>query len=342
MSKTLRPKATPSLRTLQDSLNQPDSSHLFSEKQTCYKEVGCFTSRLLSCHPRAPQSPRKIQATMILFTRANRDRPDGERLSYTHPTMISRSTFDPTKETKIAIHGYLDSHGSEHWLAFSKAMLDAFDVNLIMVDWSKAAKTIDYEQSRADIRVVGVLVANLIEMIHSETGASPVQSVHLIGHSLGAHAAGYAGEACSELVGRITGLDPAGPGFTGLFAHDNCRLSSGDAMFVDVIHTNGRPMTKGGAGLMEQLGNQDFYPNGGQEQPGGHGTLHGEPSRTGDQFRSTRKANTWKSLLASGHYLECGDDADIPCPEMGYWSNWTLGVGAFYLETNAESRFSQD
>ena len=37
--------------------------------------------------------------------------------------------------------------------------------------------------------------------------------VHIIGFSLGCHVAGYAGEAMSVKVRRITGLDPAGVDF---------------------------------------------------------------------------------------------------------------------------------
>lgn len=38
------------------------------------------------------------------------------------------------------------------------------------------------------------------------------KNVHIIGHSLGAHTAGYAGTLVQGL-GRITGLDPAEPYF---------------------------------------------------------------------------------------------------------------------------------
>ena len=61
------------------------------------------------------------------------------------------------------------------------------------------------------------------------------KNVHIIGHSLGAHTAGYAGERIQKL-GRITGLDPAEPYFQGM--SENVRLDPSDAEFVDVIHSD--------------------------------------------------------------------------------------------------------
>lgn len=62
------------------------------------------------------------------------------------------------------------------------------------------------------------------------------KDVHIIGHSLGAHTAGYAGERIDKL-GRITGLDPAEPYFQGM--PEQVRLDPNDADLVDVIHTDG-------------------------------------------------------------------------------------------------------
>lgn len=93
-----------------------------------------------------------------------------------------------------------------------------------------------------------------------------MQSIHLIGHSLGAHAAGFAGSFTSARVSRISGLDPALPGFE-ITAGPELRLDPTDAEFVDVIHTCG-----GVLGFYEPLGHVDFYPNGGvPSQPGCNG-----------------------------------------------------------------------
>lgn len=64
-----------------------------------------------------------------------------------------------------------------------------------------------------------------------------------------------------EKIGRITGLDPAGPQFEGNIPDE--RLSDDDADFVDVLHTDG-----GTLGYEASIGHVDYFPNGGKRQAG--------------------------------------------------------------------------
>ncbi|XP_053206845.1 probable phospholipase A1 magnifin isoform X2 [Panonychus citri] len=59
-------------------------------------------------------------------------------------------------------------------------------------------------------------------------------------------------------------IDPAGQSFD---INDNRnRLDPTDALFVDVIHSDGGESVIDGLGLEEQVGRMDFYPNGGERQ----------------------------------------------------------------------------
>ncbi|MGE9615916.1 MAG: hypothetical protein ACQPRI_06405 [Solitalea-like symbiont of Tyrophagus putrescentiae] len=92
-------------------------------------------------------------------------------------------------------------------------------------------------------------------------------SFHIIGHSLGSHVAGNAGKFLGKgVLGRITGLDPAGPFFEGL--QPEARLWHTDAQYVDSIHTDARPLLEVGFGMYETCSHVDIYPNGGKVQPG--------------------------------------------------------------------------
>ncbi|XP_064615678.1 inactive pancreatic lipase-related protein 1-like [Liolophura sinensis] len=62
-------------------------------------------------------------------------------------------------------------------------------------------------------------------------------------------------------------LDPAEPNFKG--KDKSIILDPSDAHFVDVIHSDGTPFVGlQGFGLANPAGHVDFYPNGGQHQPG--------------------------------------------------------------------------
>ena len=50
-----------------------------------------------------------------------------------------------------------------------------------------------YSQATANTRVVGLEIGYLVNWLITEYGVDPA-NVHLMGHSLGAHASGYAGE----------------------------------------------------------------------------------------------------------------------------------------------------
>ena len=76
-------------------------------------------------------------------------------------------------------------------------------MNVIIVDWSHGA-TMPYSKAATNTRVVGAQIAQLVTTIMNVTLAT-AGSFHIIGHSLGSHIAGYAGERVPHF-GRITGI----------------------------------------------------------------------------------------------------------------------------------------
>jgi hypothetical protein len=99
-----------------------------------------------------------------------------------------------------------------------------------------------------------------VEFIIQSGFASGPDSIHFVGQSLGVHVAGSAGynveQNLGSKIGRVTGLDAAGP-FMSLLRYQD-RISPDKGTFVDLIHTSvdffGTPIA---------LGTADFYANGG-------------------------------------------------------------------------------
>ncbi|XP_076390464.1 pancreatic lipase-related protein 2-like isoform X2 [Megachile rotundata] len=196
----------------------------------------------------------------LLFTRRNPNYPT--KLNSFDSFTLKNSNFDVRYPTIIFIHGYSENAFEGSAAAIRKAYLKRGEYNLIVVDWSKLGGLPWYVTAVRNTRIIGPRVARLVKWLDA-LGTVSLPSLHVIGFSLGAEIAGFMGKALApRKVGRITGLDAAYPLYmnTGREGH----LTKSDAMFVDVIHTDG-----GHFGFPNPLGHVDFYPNGGRPvQPG--------------------------------------------------------------------------
>ncbi|KAM8780302.1 LOW QUALITY PROTEIN: pancreatic lipase-related protein 3 [Rhynchonycteris naso] len=237
----------------------------FSGKEICYERVGCFRdglpwtgtwSRQLAG---LPSSPEEISTRFLLYTRHN---PKAhQEVSAVNYQTLQASHFRTDKMTHITIPGWKSDRKWQRDMC--NGLLRVEDVNCINVDWVNGSR--EYIHAVNNLRVVGAEVAYFIDVLVKQFGYSP-SKVYLIGHSLGAHLAREAGSRTPGL-GRITGLDPAGPYFHN--TPNEVRLDPSDANFVDVIHTNAvHFLFEFGAGTINACGHLDFYPNGGKHMPG--------------------------------------------------------------------------
>ncbi|KAH9523411.1 hypothetical protein Btru_039960 [Bulinus truncatus] len=212
------------------------------------------------------QCPAEINVSFNLYTRAHRSAP---QKIHSGEANVKSTSYNGAKKTVFVAHGFTDS-GAAPWMsAMKNALLDSEDMNVVLVDWQQGAKGPNYYQATANTRVVGSMIGRLIQDMHSFTQAD-FGHFHLIGHSLGAHIMGYAGKEVFRLtnqkVGRITGMDPAGPKFESYSSW--VRIDASDAHYVDIIHTDAEPLINAGFGIRGSIGHADFYPNGGVHQPG--------------------------------------------------------------------------
>ncbi|XP_038073630.1 pancreatic lipase-related protein 2-like [Patiria miniata] len=324
-------------------------------EEVCYGDIGCFTDEapfdVFFRFP--PMSPEYINTEFLLYTRLNPSLY--MKVDRTDPASVEYSTFSPRRRTVFIIHGFTEKGSRAEWMKEMKdTLLEAENLNVFLVDWASGSRNL-YTQSVQNTRVVGRVIAKFIQFLNTETGAS-FDQIHLIGHSLGAHISGYAG-AYQPGIARITGLDPAGPNF-----RDNdpaCRLDPTDAIFVDNIHSDGETLLELGMGLQQPLGDVDFYPNGGKEQPGCPKTVSDKLDDTESElkcshFRAvyyfTESIQTTQCQFASypcsswDEFLngQCSDCGALGCPSMGYRADSTLARGKFYLQTASQEPYCQD
>lgn len=185
--------------------------------------------------------------------------------------------FPDNPRVTFIVHGFMSANLSAY-VSIKDALLSLNEIHLkpdvvVIVDWRKLScikcdLSIGYDKAAKNTRRVGREVAYVLCLLRKHRNLDPAK-VHLIGFSLGAHVVGVAGRKAvlsynlPEKVGRISGLDPAGPYFEDYVGY----LDRDDATFVDIIHTNGgNKILKGQFGMEKAVGHIDFYPNGGSQQ----------------------------------------------------------------------------
>lgn len=216
-----------------------------------------FTYSVIYGLPISPSGPSNVTENDVTFYLFNQTFKD-------EPLILSEenlNTLSKNKKLVIIIHGYIENGLKFSYVGIKDAYLEKNDYNVILADWQEPASKV-YSVSAANTRFIGNIIAGRV--IKSKV---PLEQIHIVGHSLGAQVSGFAGKEIKRLtngskIGRITGIDPAGPLFEG--ASTLNRLHKEDALFVDIIHTDG-----GKFGIVENVGHVDFYPNGGRAlQPG--------------------------------------------------------------------------
>uniref|UniRef100_A0A8C1N6Q9 triacylglycerol lipase n=1 Tax=Cyprinus carpio TaxID=7962 RepID=A0A8C1N6Q9_CYPCA len=182
---------------------------------------------------------------------------DGCNLQPGKKESIEECGFNASFKTILIIHGWAMSGMFESWMHKLVAAVQRreSEANVVVVDWLGLAHQL-YPDVVNHTRRVGQSIATLLDWLQEEVQLQ-LKDVHMIGYSLGAHVAGYAGtfsfwphlNICSGVESRK-------------------RLSPDDADFVDVLHTYSRGALGVSIGIQEPIGHIDIYPNGGDVQPG--------------------------------------------------------------------------
>lgn len=197
-----------------------------------------------------------------------------------------------------------------------------------------------YKKWIKSIPTVGEYVGDLLISLAKAKNLS-MENIRIIGFSLGAHVAGYIGKTIQvkigKKIGRITGLDPAGPLFRNVSSEK--RLDKDDAMLVDVIHTHGMMY-----GLYKPIGHVDFYVNGGCTQkctilpkypPCSHNLAC-------DYFIESIKTNAFISTLCDSYKnFEKGQCKHGQKVSMGYQLEASATSGNYYLNTNTKPPYAK-
>ncbi|XP_055694320.1 phospholipase A1 VesT1.02-like [Lutzomyia longipalpis] len=274
----------------------------------------------------------------LLFTASNPT--NGQTVIRNNAASLAASNFNPSHPTRILIHGWNGNANAASNTLVRNAYLQRGNFNVFVVDWGAGAQTINYITARNRVGPTGTIVGNFIHFLVNSGGANRAH-ISVIGHSLGAHVAGFAGKnhPPPNQLASVVGLDPAWPLFD---ANDpTVRMASTDAAFVESSHTNA-----GLLGFTVPIGDATYYPNWGSSQPGCGIDVSGAcaHARSNQFFAESINTNThFYAVRCPGGYDQILNQS---CPQTGASRRKsgepldTTVHGVFWLPTNSASPFA--
>ncbi|XP_046589812.1 lipase member H-A-like [Neodiprion lecontei] len=124
--------------------------------------------------------------------------------------IIQSEYFIVNADIKILIHGYSETISNTKMIDIKNVYLEKGEYNIIVVDWGVLANSTCYVHAARAVCKVGDMVGRLLDQLIL-SGVS-LTSIHIIGFSLGAHVAGFAGKNVKlGIIERITGTQNSLP-----------------------------------------------------------------------------------------------------------------------------------
>ncbi|XP_002071446.3 phospholipase A1 [Drosophila willistoni] len=247
--------------------------------------------------------------------------------------------FQQDRPMVIFITGWTTNINNSNSGPMAKAYQCRNDTNFVILDASNFIDTL-YTWSALNTEAIGAYVAKALVKLNRHYITT---RLHVIGHSLGAQIAGSTGRNYKALTGgeiltRITGLDPANPCFYD--GNNLLGVRSGDARFVDIIHTN-----PGILGTPRRQADADFFVQGLAPFKSGcaEAPITCSHNRAVDYFVETVYPSNANDFLGKRctHYADLLDgrncrDAAI----MGFAANYGK-LGMFYVDANGSEPYGK-
>ncbi|XP_014212403.1 lipase member H [Copidosoma floridanum] len=226
----------------------PISDAIESGLADAYDKGNCTWRRNYDCNG-CPDP----QVHLYLYTPGNPER----KLDPAHVADWLRQDYEPSRENIILIHGYAGGKDALPMSVLRDAYIQNGSYNVFLVDWGALSYAPCYPAAVSNMRPVARCLADSLTGLRNH--GLPIERTTCVGHSLGGHICGQMASFLLFRMSRIIALDPARPLIRPGLVN---RLDSGDADFVEVIHTNA-----GYYGELGNVGHVDFCMNGGKMQP---------------------------------------------------------------------------